>query len=158
MKRLPAENCVRCNVPFTEIGGFRMYWNRVMSVFVRHQQLSMPGLDDFRGVRLTGKYSQMFVIMGGTEWRGEQTARAIEQAQAGHALWYCQRCGGRACTTCGRPWKAPPACGVLHDDGSTGYMPVLLGMVDNSCKNPLCRRKDSRGKDTQHTFSIAPKR
>jgi hypothetical protein len=100
----PADRCIGCNKTLAQVGGQRLVFAHGV------------GVDDSGHV--TGLPCPL-----------RARARARRQLRAGRRPWLCQRCSNVGlCPSCGMPFPRAPGADVLHDDGSTGHVPVLAGM------------------------------
>ena len=139
-RRLPASRCAGCERTIGEALGKRIIHSLAAGV-LRVPETRDIGVirDRGRAIRLSGRFSQLFVILWGCCWTDQAISRAVDEANAGQISWLCQHCAGLVCGTCGWVARMPMGVDVVHDDGSIGHVGIFPGSA--GCLNPSCGQR-----------------
>lgn len=139
--RHPSVACTVCGKTLQVIGGKRVYRSCTSSIHFGNSKTKLEELPSASWiVRLKYKFQDTFIVFHGSIWFAESINRAVAEAQAGYAPWFCQRCGKIGlCSICGNPLDSPPGAEILDDIGRRLHVPVFAGMVPCS----QCRNKGS---------------
>jgi len=138
-KRIPADNCVLCDKPFSEVGGRRLVAQQLRGVSLSNRFLEGGNKDySMHSVKLFDHHEIYLLVWGEKiKWTAEAIERAKVAYLTGMRPWFCQCCGHRQCRVCNLPINYPMGSDVLNDVGCSSHIPVLP--FDPGCSNQECK-------------------